>query len=163
MEAPFRSSVLSFQSCAAATDHLKMLLLPPRSCRLERGLTRAKQRHDASTHSVLHRRENIWSRCRWMLAVRAAWLPRWVSREQGILPRRLVEAKLSPADARRALNRSVGNENECGSEQKDYLRRCGRQLIQQWLWQVRGLQSASRVPIPTYQKRTVRIPMISLF
>ena len=49
------------------------LLLPPRSPELERGLTRAQQRLDASTHSVPHRRENNWcSGFRWMLAVRAA-------------------------------------------------------------------------------------------
>ena len=49
------------------------LLLSPRSWRLERGLTRALQRHDASTHSVPHRRENKWSSgFQWMLAVRAA-------------------------------------------------------------------------------------------
>ena len=66
----------------------KYLLLPPRSWRLERGLTRAQQRHDAGAPSVLHLPENnSWSW--WVPAVRAAqiqkalcvrvWQPPWRS------------------------------------------------------------------------------------
>ena len=39
------------------------LLLPPRSWRVPRSLTREQQRQDASTHSIPHRRENNWNDC----------------------------------------------------------------------------------------------------